>query len=154
MPAVGTLVSVFKTAWKVAGQSCRKSHRANMWWAPIWEMENQDFPPHRTGKVPRLMPASSIGHDLRRSPLDVNPTTTPRASYADGLAVLGNDPSEEELLDAWFKSEGDTVRVLSSTGVGRAPAPGRGLGPTPAPRGLPGRASGMPAGLTPQISEF
>ncbi len=58
IPADGTLVSVLKIAWKVAGQSCRKFDRANMWCAPIWEMENQDIRPHRTGKVARLMPAS------------------------------------------------------------------------------------------------
>ncbi len=68
IPADGTSVSVSKSAWKGVGSSRRKFDRANMWCAPIWEMENQDFPPHRTGKVARRMPASSIRHDLRRPP--------------------------------------------------------------------------------------
>ena len=66
IPADGTLVSVSKIVWKVVGSSRRKFDPANMWSAPIWEMENQDIPAHRTGKVASLL--RSIGDDLRRPP--------------------------------------------------------------------------------------
>ena len=53
IPADGTLVSVSKIACKVVGSSRRKFDRALQ--SGKWK---KDFPPHRTGKVARLMPAS------------------------------------------------------------------------------------------------